>query len=333
MATQRDYYDILGVKRNASAADIKSAYRKLARKYHPDVNKAADAGAKFREATKAYEVLSDPEKRKTYDQFGPDAFERGGPGARPGGPGGPGAAGGPGGVRVDFRDIGDIFGGGGGGHGFMGMSLDEIMEALGGRARRSGRRAGGGRSTRGPAPKGQDLEHTLQLDFMQALYGTQASLQITGGDGSQTITVKIPPGVKDGQRIRVRGKGGEGPGGAGDLYIVCQIRPHPYYRREGNDLYVDVPISVTEATLGGKIDVPTIDGMTTVTIPPGTPSGRKLRLREKGVQPADKSKSRGDQYVVVKIVPPTELSDKASELMQQFADVTDNDPRAEAPWK
>ncbi|NBB95707.1 MAG: DnaJ domain-containing protein [Planctomycetes bacterium] len=330
MAKQRDYYDILGVKRNASEADIKSAYRKLARKYHPDVNKAADAGEKFREATKAYEVLSDPEKRKTYDQFGPDAFERGGPGAGPGGPGGPQAAGGPGGVRVDFRDIGDIFGGGGG-HGFMGMSLDEIMEALGGRARRGGRRGGPGRG--GPAPKGQDLEHTLQLDFMQALYGTQASLQITGGDGSQTITVKIPPGVKDDQRIRVRGKGGQGPGGAGDLYIVCKIRPHPYYRREGNDLYVDVPISVAEATLGGKIDVPTIDGMTTVTIPAGTPSGRKLRLREKGVRAADKAEPRGDQYVVVKIVPPTELSEKGKELMQQFAATTEDDPRAGAPWR
>lgn len=336
MAKQRDYYDILGVKRTASEGDIKSAYRKLARKYHPDVNKAPDAAEKFREATKAYEVLSDKEKRKTYDQFGAAAFERGAAGGsggaggfRPGG-GGPGG----GGVRIDF---GDIFGGGGGGgSGFMGMSLDEIMEHLSGQARRGGGQRSARRSQRGPAPTGADLEHELRLDFMQAIYGTEAALQITGGDGAggqrnQTITVKIPPGVKDAQRIRVRGKGQPGPGGPGDLYIVCRIAKHPYYRREGNDLYVDVPISISEAALGAKIDVPTIDGMTTVTVPPGTPSGRRLRLREKGVKAAD-GKSRGDQYVAIKIVPPEKLSDEQRQALKAFAD-KDVDPRAEAPWK
>jgi DnaJ-class molecular chaperone len=172
---------------------------------------------------------------------------------------------------------------------------------------------------------------------MQAIYGTEAALQITDGDtraeSSETITVKIPPGVKDGQRIRVRGKGGQGPGGAGDLYIVCRVRRHPFYRREESDLYVDVPISVVEATLGAKIDVPTIDGMTTVTIPAGTPSGRRLRLRDKGVRPAEKGKPRGDQYVVIKIVPPETLSEKGRELLRQFADVEAWNPRADAPWK
>lgn len=170
---------------------------------------------------------------------------------------------------------------------------------------------------------------------MQAVYGTEASLQITGGDGtgqprSQTITVKIPAGVKDGQRIRVRGKGQPGPGGPGDLYIICRVASHPYYRREGNDLYVDVPISLSEAALGAKIDVPTIDGMLTLTIPPGTPSGRRLRLRDKGVKGAD-GKSRGDQYVVIKIVPPEELSDEQRKAMEAFAE-HDISPRAEAPW-
>ena len=331
MAREHEYYEILGVKRNATDREIKSAYRKLARKYHPDVNKAPDATEKFQKATEAYEVLSDSEKRKMYDQFGSAAFSRGGPGPA-GGPGQGGWPGGAQGVRVNFSDM---FSGSGG---FGGMGLDEILQALGGQARATGRRR---TPHPGPAPKGGDVEHHVNLEFIQAIYGTSTTLRLqsTDHDGqteTQTISVKIPPAVRDGQKIRLRDKGQPGPGGAGDLLIVCHVRPHAYFRRDDNDITVDVPIGIVEATLGGKVDVPTIDGTTTMKIPPGTPSGRKLRLRGKGIAPADKKKSPGDQYVVIKITPPAKLSREAKDLLKKFAKIQADhgyDPRAKAPWK
>jgi DnaJ-class molecular chaperone len=334
MADKRDYYEVLGVKRNASSDEIKRAYRKLARKYHPDVNKAEDAATKFREATESYEVLSDGEKRKTYDQFGHAAF--GGPaGARRGrGAGGP-WPGGAQGVQFDFSDIfGGGRGGGRSGGGFMGMGLDEILEALGGRPR-SARRS---RRPTGPAPRGQSIEHRVMLDFLEAVHGTSTTLRLqetdpkTGQSASQTITVKIPPGVRDGQKIRLRGKGESGPGGAGDLLIICHIKKHLYFRREGNDLYVEVPISIVEATLGAKVDVPTIDGTMTVTIPPGVASGRRLRLKSKGIAVPGMEGQRGDQYVIIKIVPPTEVSKGGREMLEKFSKSDDIDPREDAPW-
>jgi DnaJ-class molecular chaperone len=330
MTKQHDYYEILGVGRNATSKEIKSAYRKLARKYHPDVNKASDATEKFQQATEAYEILSDPEKRKMYDQFGAAAFrgaQAGATGARPSGwPGGAQ------GVRVNFADM---FGQGGG---FGSMGLDEILEALGGQARANSRRR---TSNVRPSHKGRDIEHNVHIEFLQAISGTSTTLRLhsTGHDGkttTQTISVKIPPGVRDGQKIRLRGKGEPGPGGPGDLLIVCHIRPHAYFKRDGNDIIVEVPIGITEAALGAKVDVPTIDGTTTVKIPPGTPSGRKLRLRGKGVASADKKKSHGDQYVVIKIVPPAKMPHQAREMLKNFAKIQADhgwDPRAEAPWK
>ena len=323
----RDFYEVLGVKRNATAGQIKSAYRKKARKYHPDVSKAPDAGEKFRQATEAYEVLSDSEKRKRYDQFGPEAFQKGGAPPRGGGfyPGG--------GRTVQF-DFGDIFGGGsGGGGGFMGMGLDEILESLGGRGRR--------KSRRGPkaAPqRGANLEHHVQLDFHKALHGTSTSVRIHATDASgkssaQTLTVKIPPGVREDQKIRVRGKGAMGPAGAGDLLLICHIIDHPFFQRVGDDIYVHVPISIVEAALGASVDVPTIDGMTTVKIPQGTPSGRRLRLRGKGLPLKGDPKKRGDQQVVIKIVPPTKVSRPAQDLLKEFQKIENQDPRADAPWK
>lgn len=330
---KRDYYEVLGVPKGASIDEIKKAYRKIAVKYHPDRNPDdKEAEEKFKEATEAYEVLSDPEKRKMYDQFG-----HAGPGGGFGGAGAQSTGWSNGGQTVNFEDF---FGGagprggggrGGAGSGFMRMSLDEIMDALRGGGR------GGTRTRRRPrsAARGQDVQHDLQLHFVEAIHGTTKTLKIAqgpgGSEGAETIDIKIPPGVKDGQKIRVKGKGQTGPGGQGDLYIVCHVRAHPFFRREGNDIHVDVPISVTESVLGGKVDVPTLDGLTTVTVPPGTPSGRKLRLRGQGVEGRDGD--RGDQYVAIKVVPPSDISDEGKELIEKFSEVTQHDPRSDAPWK
>jgi curved DNA-binding protein len=314
---RRDYYEVLGVPRSADADQIKSAYRKLARKYHPDVNKSAGAPDKFKEATEAYEALSDPEKRKMYDRFGH---------AAPGGPFGAKQtrwAGG-GQQRVSFK-FGDFFGGG---SGFAGMSLDDILDAL---------RGGGGsrRSSRRRPRRGADSEHDLTLDFLQAVRGTTARVRVArpqpdGGDRRETIEVKIPPGVREGSRVRVRGQGQEGSRSAGDLYMVLHVRPHPYFRREGDDIYVHVPVSLAEAALGAKVDVPTLDGIGTVTIPPGTASSKRLRLRGKGV--ARPGKPPGDQYVVIEIVPPKRLTGRQEELLRQLQELDSPSPRAECPW-
>jgi len=316
---KRDYYEILGVKRDASEAQIKSAYRKLARKLHPDVNDAPDASEKFKEATEAYEALSDPEKRKMYDRFGhagPDAAGFGGRGGAYMWTSGPGGG-------VDFAE-----GFAGGSSGFMGMSLDDILGALG--ARRPSRRG-----RRAPRRRGADIQYEITLDFMQAVRGTTASLRVErpgGGPKAETIAVKIPAGVREGSRVRVRGKGQDGAGGRGDLYIVTHIGPHPYFRREGDDIYVDLPISIVEAAVGAKVDVPTIDGMTKVTIPAGTSSGKRLRLRGKGVGRSGRDQ-RGDQYVVIKVVAPQKLSPRGRQLLEQFAETEKLDVRGSVPWK
>ena len=322
---KRDYYEVLGVKRGASADEIRSAYRKLARKYHPDANKAANAAGKFREATEAYDVLSDAEKRKTYDQYGhagPGAgFGAGYPGADQAGRGGQGAG----------FDFSEFFGRGGrGGSGFAGMSLDDILQALGGGQRRTRRR-----EPRAPQ-RGDDSQTHLTLDFLQAIAGTSTRIRISrqapdGSEQQETIEVKIPPGVKDGSKIRVRGKGALGDGSAGDLYIIVDVRPHEYFRREGDDIYVSVPISITEAALGAKVDVPTLDGMSTVTVPPGSGSGRKLRLRGKGV-PRGQAQA-GDLYVVIQIVPPPSLGEREKQLLTELQGLLAYDPRANCPWR
>ena len=310
---QRDFYNVLGVARDASAAQIKSAYRKLARQYHPDVNKASDAAEKFREASEAYDVLSDPEKRRRYDRFGHSGIG--------GGPQGAGCCG-SGGMGFDFSQF---FGGDGG----FGMSLDELLQNLGGgRTARKSRR-------RGPAAKGADLEYPVTLDFLQAAHGVTTTIRVRRDQGpkagqEEIIEVKIPAGIANGQKIRLRGKGQQGGQTPGDLFIAVTVQPHPTFRRDGANVIVDVPISLTEAALGGKVDVPTIDGMTTVTIPAGTSSGQKLRLRGKGIVSGD---ARGEQYVVIKIVPPASLNDEGRELLERFRDIETDDVRANAPWR
>ena len=318
---KRDYYEILGAGRGATEAQIKSAYRKLARKYHPDVNKSTGATDRFKEATEAYEVLSDPKKRPLYDQFGHAGVTQQASAAPGAGAYGRGA----GGFGVNIEDI---FGGGS--SGFVGMSLDEILNAL---------RRGAARSRRArPAePRGRDMEYEITLDFLQGINGATTTVRIqrdarAKSARTETIEVKIPPGVRDGQRIRLRGKGHIAPGGSGDLYIITRIRDHPYFHRKGNDIYLDLPISITEAALGAKVDLPTIDGMTTVTIPAGTCGSRKLRLKGKGAA-GPRGGARGDQYVVIKIVPPQKLSDRQVELLRELQSTDGTDPRAHLPWK
>jgi len=333
MPQKRDYYDVLGISRNASDGEVKNAYRKLARKYHPDVNKEKGAEQKFREATEAYEVLSDSGKRKKYDSFGHSVFSGSGAGGRSAGGGFSGAGGHR--ININFEDIfGDS-------HGFMGMGLDEILEALGGHMgggkRRGTGRSSGFRSYGGTAAKGGDLEHEVMLDFMEAIKGAERDVviqeQAAGGKSSrQTITVKIPPGVKDGQKIRVREKGNHGPGGRGDLIISCRVKKHLYFRREGDDIHLDLPISLVEASLGGKVDVPTVSGMTTVTIPPGVAGGRRLRLKGKGIANGENGHS-GDQYVHLIVKPPKNVSSKGRELLEKFREVEDYDPRRDVLWR
>src|SRR5579864_522694 len=283
---KRDYYDILGVAKTASADEIKRAHRKLALKYHPDRNKSnRDAEEKFKEIQEAYDVLSDTSKRANYDQFGHAGVGAGGPG----GPNGAdpfeayrraqAARGGrttwrasPG-VSVEDFDTEQ-----------MGGDFGDLFEQLfGGNARGAAGRGSRGRVR--PAQRGQDIEHGVTLTFEQGARGTTLPLQITRGPGQvETIEVKIPPGVKDGSRIRIKGRGEQTGGEPGDLFIVAHVLPHPYFRREGLDIYLDVPLSLYEALLGAKVNVPTLDGPVTITVPPGTSSGAKLRIKGRGVE-------------------------------------------------
>jgi len=333
---KRDYYEVLGANRGASEEEVRSSYRRLARKYHPDLNPGnKQAEAHFKEINEAYEVLSDPEKRKGYDQFGPDfAHFRAGAGAGAG----PGPGAGPGGFRYTWSGEGspfddaafEAFGGGGGGGGGASV-FEELFSRLGGRPGRGPRAAGAGL-------RGQDAEAPIALTFEQAVHGVSTSLTVErpAGDGSarpERLEVRIPPGVRDGQRLRLRGRGSPGMGGgpAGDLYLAIQVGPHPYFRREGQDIYIDVPINVSEAALGATIDVPTIHGRTAVRIPPGAASGTKLRLRGQGAGDAQ-GVGRGDQYCVIKIVPPRKLSDEQRRAFEQLKGLESENPRADVQW-
>ena len=325
---ERDYYDVLGVGRGVSQEDIRKAYRRLARKYHPDLNPGdPEAERKFKELGEAYEVLSDAEKRKAYDRFGKEGVRMGaaagaGPSGfrytRTGGPGGPG-----------FDDVAfEAFAGSGG----QAESLfQELFSRLGGRrARASG--------ARGMAVRGQDLESEIQLAFEQAVHGvrTTITLERPTGDGRarrEHLDVRVPPGVADGQRIRLRDKGAEGVGGAppGDLYLRVRVKPHPWFRRENRDIYIDVPISVAEAALGATVEVPTVRGRTRVRIPPGTAGGARLRLRGQGLA-GPKGQAPGDQYCVVRIVPPRKMDDRLKRLFEDLREAEGAGPRQGLAW-
>jgi molecular chaperone DnaJ len=404
MATAtKNYYETLGVKKSASTEEIRKAFRKLARKYHPDVNpgdKAAEE--KFKLLSEANDVLSDPKKRKIYDQLGyysdnidpaaAEAYARGGGGGGFGGgfPGG-GQRGGQD-VPVDFSgfDFSDLFEAGGAqqqqrrGGGFR-----DIFSSMfsGGR--------GGAAVEEQPEP-GSDLEYQVNVGFWQAIRGAVMRLNISrhdscgncrgggyiespgvcpeckgsghiqqtsgrmkfnsvcprcggtgklrtvcnvcGGEGvvqrTEPLEVRIKAGTRDGQRVRLAGKGNAGPHGGppGDLYIIVRAGDHPIFHRDGDNINVAVPVTVTEAAMGAKIEVPTIDGRALLRIPPGTQSGQKLRLREKGVPSATKDGARGDEIVEVKIAVPMPRDEKTTELLRELAKLNPEDPRAEL-WK
>ncbi len=308
----KDYYTILGVKRDASDKDIKQAYRRLARKYHPDVNPGdAAAEQKFKEVSEAYNVLGTPESRNKYDQFGHQAFSGGFD---------PFATGGRGSYNFSTGNLRDLFGGAGGSSGFA-DSFGSIFEDFFG--------AGQPRPGR-DTNLDLDVEKNLDIRFEDAVRGTTIQLRVPRSSGAMDrIQVRIPPGVDTGSRIHVAGRGKPGQHGRpdGDLYIITQVLPHEYFTRDGNDIICDAPVTLGEIILGAKIDVPTIDGKISMTIPAGTQNGRKFRLRGKGI-PHLKGDGQGDQYVQIRVVLPDQLDERSRALIEEFDQLNPLQPRA-----
>lgn len=300
-----DYYSALGVSRTATQDEIRKAYKKIARESHPDAKPGDKAAAeRFKKAAEAYEVLGDEEKRKQYDQFGENyKYVQQGGGVPPGGGGGYQ------GGQYDF-DFGDLFGGGRGG-----VDLGDLF--------------GGGGRRKKTAQRGSDLQTEITVPFTLAALGGSQDLRLAAGSKEETLTVKIPAGLRDGGVVRLReqGQAGINGGPAGDLLITVHVAPHPYFRRDGDDLLVEVPVTYSEAALGAKVDVPTLsEGLVTLKIPAGTSSGTRLRMKGKGIA-NPKTKTPGDQYVVVKIVAPQSLSTKAKTLLEELAEETPQNPR------
>ena len=366
-STKQDYYELLGVARSASQKEIRQAYRKLARKYHPDLNPGdKSAEEKFKQVQEAYDVLSDSKKRQMYDQFG---FEPQGAEGVPG-------SGDAGNIHFDFG--GFDFGGGGTGSSFR----DLFSQFFGG--------GGAAAEARSHSEPGSNLEYQIEINFWEAVHGTVKKLTISrldacadchgtgtvgqpqtctacggtgqvtqtsgkmrfnltctrcggtgrirnicrlcGGEGrvrrADTIEVRIPAGVQTGSRVRVPGHGNSGTAGAppGDLYIITEVQPHPYFERRGDDIYTIVPITVAEASLGAKIEVPTLDGRSLLRVLPGTSGGQRLRLREKGV-PSVRTGRRGDQYVELQVVVPKPVDERVKELLKELQRIAPEDPR------
>lgn len=303
----RDYYEILGVPRGASGEEIKKSYRRLAKKYHPDVNKGdKKAEEKFKDISQAYDVLGDSDKRKKYDQFGEWAERGGFDPARQAyrtwtwtsGPGPTGGGGGPGGGGFDFADLFDFFGTA--------------------QPQRTKRR----RTPFEEAPAGRDLYVSVSVGFEEAVRGGVHRVTLDRGGHEERLDVKIPAGIRDGGKIRLAGKGESG----GDLYIKVNVASHPLFWREDDDLAIEIPITITEAALGAEVKVPTLDGAVHLKIPAGTPSGQKFRIKGKGV-PRVGSAGRGDLYVLTKVIVPPKLDDESRELLKRLDERLNYNPR------
>jgi curved DNA-binding protein len=300
----KDFYKVLGVSKDASADEIKKAYRKLARKYHPDVSKEANAKEKFQEVSEAYETLRDKEKRAAYDSLG-SGYRQG----------------------QDFRpppDWFDRFGGGGKAEDLHGVDLGELFESMGlfGRAQR--RSGGFGRRSAFP---GEDYEVPVRLTLEEAYRGTERTVQLDG----RGFTARIPRGATDGQRLRLRGKGGPGMNGgpAGDLYLQIALEPHALFRASGHDLDIDVPLAPWEAALGAEVDVPTLEGRVTMKVPPGSRAGQKLRLGGKGLpRPGG---GAGDLYAILGVAVPATLTEAERKLFEELKKTSRFNPRLRFP--
>jgi DnaJ-class molecular chaperone len=326
-----DYYKILGVPRNATQAEIQKAFRDLARKYHPDLHPDdPDAKKKFQQIQKAFEVLNDPEKREMYDRYGA-SFETAGAGTGPHTRTFYWSTGPDAGFRTEgFQDFdfGDIFGERFGRQPF-GFGLDELFEKL----RTAGARSAQYRARTRAPERGQDLERELEVPLSLAVCGGKCEFSFfQPGQGAKTVSVDIPPGVREGQRIRLRGLGAPSASGGppGDLYLRIKIVPHPHFELRGDDLYVRVPITLPEALFGTKVDVPSPRGIVSVRIPPGTSSGKKLRVRGYGVTRADGS--AGDLYVVPEIQLPPTIDEGTKETIKRLEGAYSGDIRSHLYW-
>ena len=313
MAVQfRDYYETLGVSKNASDDEIRKAFRKLARQYHPDVNKdKATAEEKFKQLNEAYEVLGDPEKRKRYDELGANWNQPGGFQPPPGWDAQPGGA---------FHRYGD----GGVEFEFGGTGFSDFFEAFFGGARGRGGFGGGGFGRRAAGPeRGSDVEADIMVTLEEALHGSKrtVSLRRSNSNKVETYQVKIPRGVHEGQRIRLAGQGEAGAGGgkSGDLFLRVRLARHPDFTIEGSDLIHEVRIEAAQAVLGGELQVPTLEGNARLKLPPGTQPGQRFRLRAHGLPTA--GGTRGDLFVVPQIQIPKKLSDRERELWEQLAQI------------
>jgi len=310
----KDYYEILGVDRNASQKEIKKAYRRLARKYHPDVNPGdKQAEEHFKEINEAQEVLTDPEKRRKYDQLGASWQQWQRTGRDPSGfDWSQWFAGAPGGgrVHVQYGDASDLFGD------MFGGAFSDFFEAIFGGMGRQGPQAWAGTRQAGPR-RGQDYEQPVEISLEEASSGTRRVLEKDG----RRIEVKIPPGVKTGSKVRIAGEGAPGIGGGatGNLYLKVTVLPHKVFERKGDDLYCEVPVDLYTAILGGETNVPTLKGTVSLKIPPETQGGRTFRLKGQGMPLLRDSNKRGDLYAKVKVVLPEGLSAKEKALFKELA--------------
>jgi DnaJ-class molecular chaperone len=323
-----DYYGVLGVPKNASQADIQKAYRELARKYHPDMNPDdKTAKKKFQKVQAAFDVLNNPEKREMYDRYG-SSFETGagGPQAAHTWNWSPGAGGaGPGGFGVEDIDLSQFLGE------RFGQETPGGFGDLFGQFRRS---AGKARKPSGASPqRGGDLLQELQIPFATAITGGEVQITVGRPGGKpETLAVKIPAGIEDGKKIRIRGHGQPAPrGGApGDILLTIRILPHPYFHRRGNQLHVRVPVTLGEAVMGAKVDVPTPRGTVTLSVPPGVSSGAKLRVKGHGIAP--KNSAPGDLLAEILIVLPKQLNDADRQAIHQIDEHYTQNPRSDLHW-